>query len=102
MEENEKLNLQLQKNISSRRELELKRELRKLDECVAELKGDLMDKETTLQNISEENEILKLEISKGFPHGGNKVGEEVVAELEAAKAAECEVVIGWIDHCCGF
>jgi len=53
------LNLQLQKNISSRRELELKKELQKLDECVAKLKGDLMDKETTLQNISEENEMLK-------------------------------------------
>jgi len=59
VEENKKLNLQLQKNISSRRELELKKELQKLDECVAKLKGDLMDKETTLQNISEENEMLK-------------------------------------------
>jgi len=67
-----------------------------------------MDKETTFQNISEENEMLKLEISKGFPHGGNKVGEEVVAEFEAAKAAELEAakateheaVIGWIEHCC--
>ena len=94
------MNLQLQKNISSRRELELKKELRKLDEFVAELKGDMMDKETTLQNIFEENETMKLEISKGFPHGGNKVGEEVVAELEVAKPAEREAVIGWIDHCC--
>jgi len=93
VEENEKLNLQLQKNNSSRRELELKKELRKLDECVAELKGDLMDKETTLQSISEENEMLKLEISKSFPHGGNKVGEEVAAELDAAKAAEREAVM---------
>ncbi|ESW22224.1 hypothetical protein PHAVU_005G137600 [Phaseolus vulgaris] len=92
VEENEKLNLQLRKSISSQRELELKKELRKLDECVAELKGDLMDKETTLQNISEENEMLKLEISKRFAHGG-KVGEEVAAELVAAKAAEREAVM---------
>ncbi|CAJ1956016.1 unnamed protein product [Sphenostylis stenocarpa] len=92
VEENEKLNLQLEKSMSSQRELQLKKEIRKLDECVAELKGDLMDKETTLQNISEENEMLKLEISKRFAHGG-KVGEEFVAELEAAKAAEREAVM---------
>ncbi|BAT91937.1 hypothetical protein LR48_Vigan05g182800 [Vigna angularis] len=92
VEENEKLNLQLQKRNSSQRELELKKELRKLDECVAELKGDLMDKETTLQNISEENEMLKLELRKRFGHGG-KVGVEVAAELEAAKAAEREAVM---------
>ncbi|QCE09305.1 interactor of constitutive active ROPs 3-like isoform X2 [Vigna unguiculata] len=87
VEENEKLNLHLQKRNSSQRELELKKELRKLDECVAELKGDLMDKETTLQSISEENEMLKFEISKRFGHA------EVAAELEAAKAAEREAVM---------
>ncbi|KAK7324959.1 hypothetical protein VNO77_28945 [Canavalia gladiata] len=92
VEENEKLNLQLEKNMSSPRELELKKELRRLDECVAELKADLMDKETTLQSISEENEMLKLEMSKRFANGG-KVREEVVAELEAAKAAEREALM---------
>nr|KYP58620.1 Interactor of constitutive active ROPs 3 [Cajanus cajan] len=83
VEENEKLNLQLEKNMSSQREHELRKELRKLDECVAGLKADLMDKETTLQSISEENEMLKLEISKRYAR----------AELEAAKAAEREAVM---------
>ncbi|KAL5156956.1 Interactor of constitutive active ROPs 3 [Glycine soja] len=92
VEENEKLNLQLEKSMSSQREHELRKELRKLDESVAGLKADLMDKETTLQSISEENEMLKLEISKRFAHGGNVV-EEVAAQLETAKAAEREAVI---------
>ncbi|XP_027342767.1 interactor of constitutive active ROPs 3-like [Abrus precatorius] len=92
VEENEKLNLQLQNSMSSQRELELKRQLQRLDEYVAQLKADLMDKETTLQSISEENEMLKLEISKRFAHGG-KVSEEMDAELEAAKAAEREAVM---------
>ncbi|KAL2332063.1 hypothetical protein Fmac_019644 [Flemingia macrophylla] len=83
VEENEKLNLQVEKSMSSQREHELRKELRKLDECVAGLKADLMDKETTLQSISEENEMLKLEISKRYAH----------AELEAAKAAEREAVM---------
>ncbi|KAG5114702.1 hypothetical protein JHK82_037971 [Glycine max] len=92
VEENEKLNLKLEKRMSSQREHELQKELRKLDECVAGLKADLMEKETTLQSISEENEMLKLEISKRFAHGG-KVMEEVAAQLEAAKASEREAVM---------
>ncbi|OIW03941.1 hypothetical protein TanjilG_30217 [Lupinus angustifolius] len=78
MEENKKLNLKLEKNmlLSSQREYELRMELKRLYECVAELKGDLMDKEKTLQNISEDNEMLKLEIN-------NKLREEVAAENEA-------------------
>ncbi|CAL0321920.1 unnamed protein product [Lupinus luteus] len=85
MEENKKLNLKLEKNmlLSSQREYELRMELRRLYECVAELKGDLMDKEKTLQTISQDNEMLKLEIN-------NKLREEVAAELEAAKASESE------------
>ncbi|KAL2981813.1 hypothetical protein AAZX31_13G310700 [Glycine max] len=92
VEENGKLNLKLEKRMSSQREHELQKELRKLDECVAGLKADLMEKETTLQSISEENEMLKLEISKRFAHGG-KVMEEVAAQLEAAKASEREAVM---------
>lgn len=88
VDENQKLNMKLAKSmLSPQREQELKKELRKLDECVAELRGDLMDKETTLQSISEENEMLKVEINKRFTRVG-KVREEVDAELGAAKAAE--------------
>ncbi|XP_061354969.1 interactor of constitutive active ROPs 3-like [Gastrolobium bilobum] len=92
VEENEKLNLKLKESMSSQREHGLKKELKRLDECVAELKGDLMDKETTLQSISEENEMLKLEINKRFAEGV-KVREEFAAELEVAKAAEREAVM---------
>ncbi|KAE9600618.1 hypothetical protein Lal_00046029 [Lupinus albus] len=88
MEENEKLNLKLERNmlLSSQREYELRMELKRLYECVAELKGDLMDKEKTLHNISKDNEILKSEIN-------DKLREEIAAELEAAKGAESEARI---------
>ncbi|KAI4322222.1 hypothetical protein L6164_021933 [Bauhinia variegata] len=88
VEENEGLNLKLEKSMSSQREDNLKR----LDERVAELKADLMDKETTLQSISEENEMLKSEINKRLSDGG-KVRGEVAAEVEAAKAAEREALM---------
>jgi uncharacterized protein (DUF3084 family) len=54
---------------------------------VDELKAGMMDKETTLQSISEENETLKLEISKSYSDGG-KANEE----MERAKAAERDAV----------
>ncbi|OIW05789.1 hypothetical protein TanjilG_23575 [Lupinus angustifolius] len=90
VEENESLNLKLDESMSSRKEHELKKELKRLDECVAELKADMMDKETTLQSISEENDMLKLEM-KRFSDGG-KARDEVAAEVEAAKAAACDAL----------
>ncbi|KAE9585735.1 putative interactor of constitutive active ROPs [Lupinus albus] len=82
-EENEKLNLKLEKSMSmsSQVEHEFRMELKRLYEYVAQLKEDLMDKEATLQSISEENEMLKIEIN-------NKLSEGVSAKLEAAKAVE--------------
>ncbi|KAK7341780.1 hypothetical protein VNO80_24719 [Phaseolus coccineus] len=91
VEENENLNLKLQESMSSKNEHELKRETKRLEECVAELKSDMMDKETTLQSISEENEMLKMEINK--LSDGGKVSEEVAAEVEGAKAAEREALM---------
>ncbi|KAK7404670.1 hypothetical protein VNO78_05625 [Psophocarpus tetragonolobus] len=88
VEENESLSLKLEESMSSKNEHELKREINRLEECVVELKADMMDKETTLQSISEENEILKLEINNG-----GKLKEEVAAEVEGAKAAEHEAVM---------
>ncbi|MCI26534.1 interactor of constitutive active ROPs 3-like, partial [Trifolium medium] len=66
VDENERLNFTLEKitSLSSKKEQELQKELNRLDECVAALKGEMMDKETTLQSISEENEILKMEINR--------------------------------------
>ncbi|XP_073222529.1 interactor of constitutive active ROPs 2, chloroplastic-like [Cicer arietinum] len=89
VDENERLNLKIEKitSLSSKKELEFQKELKRLDEYVAVLKAGLMDKETTLQSISEENEMLKLEINKRFTQVGI-VREEVAAKLGAAKAAE--------------
>lgn len=91
-EENEGLHMQLDKNLLCRRESELNNDLRKLKQVVADLKANLMDKETELQNISEENEILKLEINKR-ELDNPKVNKDVAAEVEAARAAEKEALM---------
>ncbi|KHN05714.1 Interactor of constitutive active ROPs 3 [Glycine soja] len=88
VEENDNLNLKLEESMSSKNEHKLKREIKRLAECVAELKADMMDKETTLQSISEENEMLKSEINNS-----GKAREEVAAEVEGAKAAEHEALM---------
>ncbi|KAJ3688156.1 hypothetical protein LUZ61_017320 [Rhynchospora tenuis] len=54
---------------------------------IAELKASLMDKENELQNLLEENEMLKTETSKKESESLKKY-EAVVADLELAKAAE--------------
>jgi hypothetical protein len=95
VDENERLNLKLEKSVSlsSKKEQEFKKELKRLDEYVAALKGEMMDKETTLQNISEENEMLKLEINKRFTFTLDGImKEEVAAEIGAAKAAERDAI----------
>ncbi|KAL1361658.1 hypothetical protein HN51_009998 [Arachis hypogaea] len=92
VEENENLSSKLDESIASKKENKLKQELNKLNECVAGLKADLMDKETTLQSISEENESLKSEINKSLSDGGKVSKEEAAAEVEAAKAAEREAL----------
>ena len=91
-EENEGLNLRLERNLSCQREYEVEKELKKLNEHVADLRANLMDKETELQNILEENEMLKSEINKREMDKG-EVNEEVVAEVEAAKNAEREALM---------
>ncbi|KAK9279758.1 hypothetical protein L1049_013440 [Liquidambar formosana] len=90
-EENEVLNMKLEKSLSRQREYELERDLKKSREDVADLKANLMDKETEFQNISEENEMLKLEVKRREADGGKM--NEVVAELEAARAAEREALM---------
>ncbi|KAK9279465.1 hypothetical protein L1049_013144 [Liquidambar formosana] len=90
-EENEVLNMKLEKSLSRQREYELERDLKKSREDVADLKANLMDKETEFQNISEENEMLKLEVKRREADGGKM--NEVVAELEVARAAEREALM---------
>ncbi|KAM7278342.1 hypothetical protein ACFE04_005476 [Oxalis oulophora] len=87
LEENEQLHIKLEKNSSKQGEFELEKELKKVLGTVRDLKGNLMDKETELQNISEENKVLMMEIRKMDNVNKN------IAEIEAAKAAEREAVI---------
>ncbi|KAK8512340.1 hypothetical protein V6N13_097008 [Hibiscus sabdariffa] len=84
-EENERLNLKIEKNRSNQREPELAMELKKLE-------ADLTAKETELQRVTAQNEMLKMEI-KNMEMDSNKVGEESVALLEAARAAEREALM---------
>ncbi|KAK8632315.1 hypothetical protein V6N13_072709 [Hibiscus sabdariffa] len=91
-EENERLNLKIEKNQSNQREPELAMELKKLEADLTELKANLTAKETELQGVTAQNEMLKMEI-KNMEMDSNKVGEESVALLEAARAAEREALM---------
>ncbi|XP_077239566.1 interactor of constitutive active ROPs 2, chloroplastic-like isoform X2 [Tasmannia lanceolata] len=85
--ENEGLNLEMAKNRSSPGESELEVELNKVKAYVSDLKANLMDKETELQSISEENEMLKSEIDKR-----ERQSVKGIAEAEAAREAEREAL----------
>ncbi|XP_022731952.1 interactor of constitutive active ROPs 3-like [Durio zibethinus] len=91
-EENEELHMKLGKNLSCQRESELENELKVLKEAVVDLKANMMDKETELQNIVEENEMLRLEVSKRDMDKG-KSNDKAAAELEVARAAEREAIM---------
>ncbi|XVE76232.1 hypothetical protein DITRI_Ditri12bG0156300 [Diplodiscus trichospermus] len=93
-EENEGLNLKIQKNQSDEREREseLAAELKKLEADLTELKANLTAKETELLSVTEQNEKLKMEIKKRGIES-NKVSDESVALLEAARAAEREALM---------
>nr|XP_027086706.1 interactor of constitutive active ROPs 3-like isoform X2 [Coffea arabica] len=91
-QENEDLNLRLENFLSSRTSYELEKEIQKAMESIEHLKANLMDKETELQNIVEENEMLKTEIKKKEINKG-KVNDEIVDELESARAAEREALM---------
>ncbi|XWS28441.1 hypothetical protein CRYUN_Cryun25bG0069300 [Craigia yunnanensis] len=91
-EENKELHMKLEKNLSCQQESELENELKVLKEAVVDLKANMMDKETELQNISEENEMLRLKISKREMDKG-KSNDKVAAELEVARAAEREAIL---------
>lgn len=90
IEENEGLNLKLEKSLSCQREYKLEKELKNLKEHIVDLKANLMDKETELQSIAEENDMMKLEINKSQIDNGKM--NEVVAEVEAARSTEREAL----------
>lgn len=88
-EENKGLNMKIEQNLSKARDAEMEMELNKSEATLANLKASLLDKETELQNITEENELLKLEIKEKETEK-NKVNDEAAVTIEAAKAAERE------------
>jgi chromosome segregation ATPase len=69
---------------------ELEAKLTKSMANIAELQASLMDKETALQSLAEENKTLRLEAGKAESELRGKY-EAVVAELELAKVAEQDV-----------
>ncbi|XP_029131040.1 interactor of constitutive active ROPs 2, chloroplastic isoform X2 [Cajanus cajan] len=91
-EENEMLMSRIKQNQPGERESEPVVELKKLDADMAELKERLLDKETELQNVTEENNALKMEI-KRVELQNNKIPHEAVASAEAARAAEREALM---------
>ncbi|XP_022744246.1 interactor of constitutive active ROPs 2, chloroplastic-like [Durio zibethinus] len=90
-EENEGLNLKIEKNQSNESESEHAVELKKLEADLTELKANLTVKETELLSVTEQNEMLKMEIKKGME--SSKVSDESVVLLEAARAAEREALM---------
>lgn len=86
--ENEGCNSSINEKRSTERESELAAELKKMDTDVAEWKEKLLDRETELKNVTEENSILKMEIKELEL---NKITDEAI-EVEAARAAEKEAL----------
>ncbi|KAG8084507.1 hypothetical protein GUJ93_ZPchr0010g10206 [Zizania palustris] len=75
---------------SLRTQSDLEAKLMKSITDMTELKASLMDKETALQSVVEENETLKSEVGKKEAEVQRRY-EAAVAELELAKAAEQDV-----------
>ncbi|KAE8683662.1 ROP interactive partner 5 isoform 4 [Hibiscus syriacus] len=91
-EENDELRMKLDKNLSCQRESEIENQVKLLNEAIVDLKANMMDKETELQNISEENEMLRLDISKRDMDKG-KTNDEVSTELGEARVAKQEAIM---------
>ncbi|KAM3303370.1 interactor of constitutive active ROPs 3 isoform X1 [Capsicum chacoense] len=91
-EENENLIIKLENAKFGKGENELEKELQRSKLDIENLKANLMDKETELQNILEENEILKSETDQKESNRG-KVKDEIADELEIAKTAEREALM---------
>ncbi|RVW98821.1 Interactor of constitutive active ROPs 2, chloroplastic [Vitis vinifera] len=96
-EENKVLNVKIEQNQSNERESELQMELKKSEATLADLKTSLLDKETELQSITEENEMLKLEIKKKETENDKEAdknsrrAERVTEQLDATQAANSEL-----------
>ncbi|XP_022875087.1 interactor of constitutive active ROPs 3-like [Olea europaea var. sylvestris] len=89
-DENEQLMVRLETSLQDQREYELEKELQKSKKDLEDLRANLMDKETELQYVSEENETLKLKIKE--INMGN-LSDEVASEVESARCAEQEALM---------
>ncbi|KAL2508558.1 Interactor of constitutive active ROPs 3 [Forsythia ovata] len=85
-EENEGLMMRLENTLLDQRECEQEMGLQRSNADVEELRKNLMDKETELQNLSEENETLRMRIKD---NNWSKTSDD---ELEIARAAEKEAL----------
>lgn len=94
--DNEMLLSRIKQSQPSETESEAVVKLKKLDADMIELKGRLLERETELQNVTEENNALKMEV-KRVELEKSKIPEEVVASAEAARAAEREALMK-LDH----
>lgn len=91
-DENKELNMQVEKIQSADRESALDAVLKESESTLGVLRASLLDKETELQSIKEENEILNSEIKKRETEG-SKVNDEALALAEAARTAEKEALM---------
>lgn len=82
------------KSASARREAELELELRKSKYEIEELKANLMDKETELQGICEENEGLTVKLENTL---SGQRETELEKELHRSKAAIENLKAGFMD-----
>ncbi|KAE8721884.1 40S ribosomal protein S23-like [Hibiscus syriacus] len=87
MDENEGLDMKIEKNQYDRRESEHAAKLKKLEADLIELRENLTAKETELKTVTEQNKMLEREIDKSGMES-NKVSDESGGLLETARAAE--------------
>ncbi|KAG8371375.1 hypothetical protein BUALT_Bualt13G0081300 [Buddleja alternifolia] len=78
---------------SGLREAELETELRKYKYEIEELKANLMDKETELQGICEENESITVKLENSL---SGQRGQELETQLENLKARLAENETEWV------
>ncbi|CAN1274883.1 Interactor of constitutive active ROPs 2, chloroplastic [Linum perenne] len=80
------------KQESGEREAEMEAELKKAKAYIDEMKASLLEKETQVESLAEQNEMLKMEIKKGEEER-SRANEEAAALAETAKAAEREALM---------
>ncbi|KZV35087.1 ATP binding protein [Dorcoceras hygrometricum] len=91
-QENKGLSLKIEENVSAEKESELQTELEKSESLLKDLQACLLEKETQLQTIREENKILKSEILKKETER-NEATNDAIALTEASRAAKQEALI---------